>query len=450
MSAWRLEKFKKIASIAEDAQAPLPNTLIGKLSLTSYFRAMAAIALSIFFLLLYIFRHRAGFGQGRLPRAATRMLALHGEVSTRTTHILRAVNEVELSQSAIIIIGRSRYGPKKVAKIWEKKLSYIQPGLLPVYLPMSPMSCFAAFAKLPGVISEGLSLLCRGTIKMSLRDEMAIAFRVFLGVISEKWWAQQSVSCEVIFGITGTADSALLERAIKRSGGRSVHAVHGQATGPNFLGFSDLALFRSRHDARAYAELGVYGVCSVQEALPVDARRGSAGLLLLSNLAHPMNPGFQRFGLRDEIALLNAVGEAARMLGPRAHPLRWKPHPAIDALPIEAQDELRTTAKALGFVELGVDADIEQVATSCLWVVSSPSTVALDLLQAGVLSVLLDPQGSLLDTAIRCLPVAPADGAELKKTLLSLIENKEYSKQFIASWKLIGPARPLDLKHALQ
>jgi hypothetical protein len=315
---------------------------------------------------------------------------------------------------------------------------------------MSPKAALQTLIDAPGVVCEGLRHGSCAAGAVGLRDEVATAFRVFLGVTAAHWWEQDGAACEVVFGVTGTADTTLLEQAIKRSGGRTVHAVHGQATGPNFAGISDLALFRSQHDAKAYMHLGSYGACGVQRASFSGAKRGSNGLLLLSNLAHPMNSGFQRFGLRDEESLLAAVGSAARTLGASAQPLLWKPHPVIEFLPTETREALRRTAKSYGFEEFSPDEKVESVAGACRWIVTSPSTVALDLLQAGYLCIVVDPQGSVLDTALSGLPRVPCDPDELAVLCCDFDSPDSYTRAWAAAIEIIGPARALDLRAPLE
>ena len=170
------------------------------------------------------------------------------------------------------------------------------------------------------------------------------------------------------------------------------------------------------------------------------------GVLLLSNLAHPMNPGFQRFGLRDEMMLLAVVGEAARMLGASAQPLRWKPHPVIADLAPGIRDALRACAVQHGFEEVPADHPVEAVAQRSHWVVTSPSTVALDLLRAGCLSIVLDPQGSVLDTALAGLPRAACDARGLAALCRDLDPLDSHARALAAAVAAVGPARALDLR----
>lgn len=450
LSVWRLERFKTVMARADEGRLVLPKADLGRVSPLAWLQALLAMLIALVMCLGYLLRHRVGAGQARLPAEVSQIAALHGEVSTRTRHVLGALAGAEQPVQAIVLLGRVPHAPTRIAALWSEAVPECSLRDMQILLPMSPGAALRAVGDLPGLVCEKLRHAARATILVGLRDEVAMAFRVFSGAVAARWWAQHGNECEVIFGITGTGDTTLLERAIQRAGGRCVHAVHGQATGPNFLGVSDLALFRSRHDARAYARLGTYGACSVQEAPPPEARRGAAGILLLSNLAHPMNPEFQRFGLRDETALLEVVGKAAQMLGVSAQPLRWKPHPVVAELSADNRDALRACAARHGFEELPPDCPVERVAQDSRWVVTSPSTVALDLLCAGCLSIVLDPQGSVLDTALVGLPRARCDAQALAALCRDLDPQDSHARACAAAVEVIGPARALDLRVRLE
>lgn len=450
LSVWRLERFKTVTARADAGQLILPEADMGPPSFMAWLRALLAMLIALAVWLIYLLRHRGGVGQERLVAGSQRVVALHGEISTRTRHVLNALAGSAPPIQAVVLLGRVPQSPARIAALW----SAVVPGLslsdVPLLLPMSPRATLRALGDLPRLMSAGLRQAARATTPVGLRDEVAMAFRVFSGAVAARWWAQHGIRCEVIFGITGTGDTTLLERAIQQSGGRSVHAVHGQATGPNFIGISDLAMFRSHHDVRAYARLSTYGACTVQDAFVPEAKRGVAGLLLLSNLAHPMNPGFQRFGLRDEVALMEAVGEAARTLGAPALPLRWKPHPVITKLPIKCRDVLYACAAQYGFEQVASDRPLEQIAQDNRWILTSPSTVALDLLRAGYLSVVIDPQNSVLDTALAGLPGTTCDPQAVAALCRELESQDIYVRACAAAFEKIGPGCALDLRAELE
>lgn len=454
MSAWQLEWIKAALVLADERLTPLPAPGPRRVGLRDRLRGLGALAAGTSLFALYVLRRRAGAGQPALPTDAARLAALHGEWSSRTRHLLVALDGAKPPAGAILLLGRLNCHAEEVTALWSQARPGCAAAALPLIEPMSPRAVCAALYDLPGLLRCGLAVAGRAPLSPGFREQTAIAFRVLLGAVAARWWAQQAADShcprEVIFAITGTADTTLLERAIQRGGGRSVHAVHGQATGPNFAGISDLALFRSRHDAAAYETLGCYRACAVQPALEPEPQRGVAGLLLLSNLAHPMNDDFQRWGLRDEFNLLACAGAAARELGPEASPLLWKPHPVIEQLPAETRRALRAEAAAQGFEELPPESDAVEAAARCRWVVTSPSTVALDLLESGSLSVVLDPQCSVLDTALAGLPRTTLAPGALMGILRSFDADADQAQALRAALDRIGPARALDLREPLK
>lgn len=434
------------AALGDKGNALLQESSVESASLLKRSRALLGMFVAFVIWGGYVMFHSAGMRQGRFPVGAKRAAALHGEVSTRTRHVLSAMTNASPPIEAVILLGRVQHTPARIAGLWAQTVADGQFRDVPILLPMSPRAILFAFLDFPKLIIEGLGLTTYAKVSFALRDEVAMAFRMFSGTVAARWWAQNGTPCEVIFGITGTGDTTLLERAIRYSGGRTIHAVHGQATGPNFVGVSDIAVFRSEHDADAYKKIKCYKQCITQPAHEPVARFGNSGLLLLSNLAHPMNPNFSEGGLEDEIELLTLVANGARALRTRATPLLWKPHPAISRLSRGMQAELRREASAKGFEELPSDTRPEKIAERCLWVISTPSTVAIDLLQAGILPLIIDLQATVLDTAVKALPSAPSNAADLELALRNLAVPTIHAKRFRTSWEAIRPSRALDLK----
>jgi hypothetical protein len=278
------------------------------------------------------------------------------------------------------------------------------------------------------------------------REHLAIVFRVLLGAAMEQWWKMQAPKVDtVLFGHTGTADTSALEAAMQAAGAHTVHVVHGLATGPNFTGFSDAAWFRCGFDADQYARLGIYGTCLVQEAPAPQPVRGREGIYLLTNLAHPMNPGFIARGPEDEIALLRLVAAAARDLGPQGQRVLWRPHPVLRRLPAEVSARVRDEARRLGFVEQDPAEPMGPAAAQARWVITSPSTTSIDLLVLGTLCVVVDLQESAAGPAPAQFP-RPQAHAEARGALLRELDaDATYSARFTEVWNSVRPARPLDL-----
>lgn len=378
----------------------------------------------------------------RLPDGASRLVAAHGEWSTRTRHVLGAVPRAAPGIDGILLVGRFRQPPGRIAALWREHLETPLPSLI---VPLSLRAVATSLARWPQLLTVAWNAASTPRVVRGMRTLVPIAFRLAQGSASACWWSQSGCRArEIVFGISGTADISLLERAMQTGGARTVHAVHGQATGPNFLGHSTIALFRSGHDADAYRASHCYGECTVQPAsLPPPASRGERGLLLLTNLAHPMNAGYRGRGPADEIALIHATSAAAAQLGETAHPLVWKPHPSLDRLPDAAT--VRDAARDAGFAEAPATQTLADLAARARWVVCSPSTVALDLLEAGVACLVVDPQGTVAGTAIEAMPQSRCDASAIMAALAGLDEVSDHARRHRECFEAIRPARPLDL-----
>lgn len=436
---WQLEVFKLLLTRAEDGRA-LPESLISAPSFAAGLRGAVACAIGLAAWFVYIVSHVAGIGGDRLNRDAPRVLGLHAENSNRTRHVIDALASNDLPLAGIVVLGRARHTFKTTMR------DHAPISKLPVVLPLSPRACFETLIDMPQHLSLGISVFSKASVRITLVDAVGASFRVMLGLTSARWWSRNGVGREVLLGHTGTADVMLLEQAMQRENARTVHLVHGQSIGPNFLAFSDIAVFRCRHDAYTYRKLGCYGRCTSQAANRLSPQRGGNGVLLCTNLAHPMNAKFRITGTADEEHVLREVAKCASLLGAQAFPLLWKPHPAILTLPTELQGKLSYTAQCLGFQQVPQGTCLQAVAAQSRWVVSTPSTVAIDLLQSGILTVIIDPQGTSLDSAIGAQTPVNCNDQDLAASLTELSCPECHAEAFKAAWEAIGPARALDLR----
>ena len=388
---------------------------------------------------LVVSRRTQGAAQ---PVPGDTALALHGERATRTQHLL-APGIAQARPCCIFVIGRLRTSLAALHTEWAGIAGAPVP---PLVHPFSAAAAVRAVPRMLRLLAEGWREAPTHHYLPGAREHVAIIFRVLLGAAMQQWWKMHGPNVKtVLFGHTGTADTSALESAMQASGAHTVHVVHGLATGPNFTGFSDAAWFRCGFDADQYARLGTYGECLVQEAPAPQPVRGRDGIYLLTNLAHPMNPGFIARGPDDEIELLRLVAAAARKAGAQGQRMLWRPHPVLRRLPAEVSARVREEARRLGFVEQDTAEPMGAAAAQARWVITSPSTTAIDLLAQGTLCVVVDLQESAGGTAPGQFPRPPANAEALAALLRGLDEDATYSARFTEVWNSVRPARPLDL-----
>lgn len=370
------------------------------------------------------------------------LLAVHADWSNRTRHVLTQLGD-DFPADAIILLGRIRLSPAQVVQDWSGKLGIELP---PVIVPISPCSVVRALPRLLDLLRNGWRLCVRQPYLPGPREHAAIVFRVLLGAVMQQWWKDSGISGgKVVYGHTGTADTTMLEAAQQSAGATCIHVVHGVATGPNFLGYSDIAVFRCGQDAQRYQALHQYGRCIAPPAPEPGPKRGESGILLFTNYAHPLNAGYIAGGLSDELRILRDVAAIADEIGSRAKPLLWRPHPIMSALPQSLQYQLIAEAKSLGYDVLTPDGKLVDEAARVRWTLATPSTVTLDLLIAGYLCIVLDWQASGVDTAAAQIPTLVSDPAALKGMLNHLDTEIAYADCFHTAWSTLAPAQALGL-----
>lgn len=362
-----------------------------------------------------------------------RGIALHGELSNRTRHVLEAAAAGE-RPDFVLVLGMPRTGLGQVQTAWAPLLG---PSAPPLSRPVSLVSLLGSLPPALHALSYARTVERSCPVRPRWREQVAILARVLLGEASARWWSRHGCPARIQYGHTGTADTTRLELAQQAAGCVTVHAVHGISGGRNFIGRSDVAVFRCGHDADWHARLGGYGRCEYVPAAQPAWRRGESGLLLLSSLAHPMYLGWQLHGIAEESALLDVVAhaaDAAQVQGPRY----WMPHPALGALPVAQQRALRDQASRLGFSAPPTGVHFSALANEVRRIVSSESTVAIELLAQGQLPVLWRSPWSVPECALaRYAPIA-TDAATLTTNLRA--HDEELSEDFAATWQAIRPS----------
>ncbi|MBX3479458.1 MAG: hypothetical protein KF842_03595 [Caulobacter sp.] len=379
-----------------------------------------------------------------LPANASLLAALHGELSNRTRHLIGLLAR-EAPGTPILLLGRPQLPLPALRQALAKE------GLPGASL-VRPFDLAAALAAAPAILrrlNDGARATRQASWRPPPRELAAICFRMMLGE-TQAAWIRRTLGVgprTVIFGHTGVADSHLLERALQARGARTIHWVHGVSLGLNFVAGSDLGLFQCGADARWHQALGGYGLAAALPLPAPDQATGGEGWLLLSNLVHPMNPRFRRDGVAGEAALLEQVAAAAAIAGQTR--LVWKPHPILRTLPAEVRDAIEARAAALGFSRWPHQGGDLARAKDFQLVLSTPSTVAIDMLRLGGLPLIVGGEDLDPMSAIAQFPLRAGTIEEIAAAARRLSDPAERSDLFAQAWAAVAPAAPPTLADIL-
>lgn len=421
---WRLELTKYWHALPDDGAAIAP----------AGWRAsarMLAAALVAFVILVRDVARTRGDAR-RLPPAAT-VAAAHGEWSNRTRHLLALVPVG--GSVPVIVTGRPRRSLARVAEDYATRWAG-PPGAL-----VRPLSWAALWRALPDIARttlRGARVMARAHSAPGFGAGVAIAWRVLAGAVHRRWWeAQDSPTRRAIFAHTGIADTSALELAMQAGGARTVHLAHGVAGGRNFDGLSSLYIAAAGHDAQVLARDGGYGAAAALPAMrPTAALPSRADWLLLTNFAHPTSEAYLAHGIAAECAMLRLAAEAARIAG--AAPPVYRPHPARALLPAGDRTALADAVTALGLRPWPEALPYEAIADFAT-VLTTPSTVLLDLMRRGRLPVLLAPAPPDPRTLYAAYPWQGATPDAVAAQARALAATPDALAQ---AWDAIAPARP--------
>ena len=374
------------------------------------------------------------------------LVAVHGEQSNRTRHVLHAFSPV-LAQTTVIVLGRPKLPLSVLQRQWSKETGASIANLL---RPFSLRDGVAAIPESFLALRDGATMAARMPWLPDLRGQVGIIYRELLGRASARWWLRNGVrdAC-IVYGHTGLADTTALELAQQSVGCRTIHAVHGVSDGTNFVGRSSVAVFRCGHDAQWHSRLGGYGKCMFFPGVMPAFSAGSQGVLTLSNYIHPMNLWFQLGGERDEMQLLDVVARALDAVPAIARYYSWRPHPVFAAQPESLRDRVVSHAVQSGFTPW-VDGGEIAAARSFSMVLCTPSSVVLDVLAMGAAPILLDLQQVDDEAAVACLPLIARNQQELEGALKKAAIESVRQSVYRDAWAAIMPAAPIDLNSLLR
>ncbi len=403
---------------------------VGRGGLGFALRYLALAIIAWFGVLLALCRF--GGSGGRV--GGTRLVALHGEVSNRTRHLLDALKAGEPADG-VLVLGMPRRSLKALREDWAPWLG--DRGLA-MWRPVSLGALLGSMAGGWRAVAEAYPLARTCPASPSSRALAAILARIWLGEAHARWWSGQGGSVgQIDYGHTGTADTSRLELAQQAGGATTVHVVHGVSAGRNFIGLSTVAVWRCGHDADWHARLGGYGRNEWVPAERPSWRRGEHGLLLLTSLAHPMYLGYRLAGIAEELALLRAVAEAATKAGVEG-PWTWLPHPAARLLPTAERRLLEDTARGLGFVSPPPGKGFVELALGARWVVSSESTVVVELVAEGITPLMWPSPWTEPGAALACHPLRLRSVEALHEALQQPPE--ALAHHHAQAWAAIRPA----------
>jgi hypothetical protein len=370
----------------------------------------------------------------RVPPDKDVLFAVHGEWSNRTRHLLGYCREGQ----GVIVLGRPRVSLDALVLLWGQQL-----GLKSLRL-VRPFNIRSVLLSLPTGIRlcmQGAGMLARYPYKPHFAEQVAIAYRCLLGTASAVWWQANATGVKtVVYGHTGIADTTLLEYQQHTGGVETIHAVHGISSGLNFTGHSSKALFHCEYDARWHDSLGGYGQCSALEAPCPSAVAGDEGILLLSNYVHPMNLWFRVFGTEEELQLLADVAAMADAIGVARQQVVWKPHPIFYTLPDTVQAEVTNAVRIQGFSTWASTASLDE-ALKFHWVISTRSTVALDILRLGILPVIYAPHEDGMTDVVSAFSLQSADVGGLVDAANTLQDCEARQVLLANCWARVKPSQ---------
>ena len=411
-------------------------------SLADRLHAGAAIAVAWLFWLGTLVRTLAD--NTHMPTDSRTLLAVHGEWTNRTRHVLGLAHAAGAAP-VVLVLGRPRSSLERVARLWTAH------GFAGAKLvrPFSALSALRSAGTALRLCAQGWTLLPRQPQKPRFGEQVAMAYRCVLGAACADWWKHSGATVAmVVYGHTGLADTTLLEEAQQASGATTIHAVHGISAGLNFVGHSSVGLFRCSHDARWHGQLGGYGACTAEPTVRPTLARGGQGILFLSNHLHPMNPWYRAFGPADELQALDHIAAAGDALGIQRDQVVWKPHPVFHSLPAEVQTAAIQHAQRLGF-RAWLDATPLERASTFALVLTTRSTAALDVLRLGIVPVILESRTTGAIDALSRFPLQARDASELIEAASSLLAPVDLDRVHAQCWADVGPAGALRAEHCL-
>lgn len=438
---WQFE-LAALAAQRNTSSDPLPatgaNTIINlALQIAAFFSAIAILGL-----LIVRFGGTSTKKARKILANSSVVFAFHGEDTTRTRHLRRALANYQLSTPdaplPILLLGRpaARVGEQFAALNVDKSL-----GNLPVFRPLS-FGCFVR--SLPRILAHLLASIGQtgrfhGAIP--LRDRFGMAYRFAQGAAQACWWRSAGSGSEVrtaIFAHTGNADSSQLELAMQRRHIRTVHVVHGTNIGWPFAGLSNIAIFPSGADARLAATLPSYEKSIALPLAKPGASLGDGKWAVLTSYTHLQNPAYKKNGAGADIDLVRWISEVANAMGQDPKNVFWRPHPQIRLVHPVEREQLEQAIAEAGFTRWPDSLPYTELGRFSA-VVTTPSTVMTDALRLGQPAIVASLAPMQSDLPYAAYPLLVKDKSELQNALSRVLEMQTRDNAFNEAWRAIEP-----------
>ncbi len=371
-------------------------------------------------------------GKPRRPHRSRVVPLMHAEMSTRTRHLLRVLAKDGYCGD-VIIVGRPQRALGPFAFDLRREFG-LQVRLMRCFSARDIMrACLGA----RDVFARGLAAARLHPSNPSYTEIAGIFCRTVLGEAAAAWWRRlRPADTTAVYAHTGTTDTTRLEIQQQDLGLVTVHFAHGVSHGQNFTALSSVGVFQCAHDARWHTKLGGYHSClSLEEPPPPLSPAKGNGLVVLSNLIHPMNPHYRRAGAEAELRFIELVARALNLLRQRPETVLWRPHPVFATEPAPVRMRVTQALANAGLALWPATRDRNDVKGLAL-ALSTPSTAAIDMLRLGLPAIICGVEAAPAGSVYHQFETVGADPQQIAQRLQ---DSQRFPYIFSETWRRVGP-----------
>ncbi|MCR2834395.1 hypothetical protein [Parerythrobacter lacustris] len=384
----------------------------------------------------------------RILSKTTTVFAAHGEDTTRTRHLRHALATSGAAPRTVLMLGRPSCSVGAAAKRFDPAATINGATFL------RPLDLTSVIVSLPRAVAEllrGFAEVRRYRLPLPLRDRIAIAFRVALGIAHAQWWRSAAGGLEIscaIFAHTGNSDTSRLEQAMQAQGTRTIHVVHGTNIGWSFAGLSDLAVFQTGADARLGTGLPGYGRCIHLPIEKPEPACQTGDWALLTSYTHLQNSAYRENGAQADCDLVEWVRKAAILMGQDPKRIFWRPHPQIDLVATRERERLKAAIAQAGFSLWPQGLPYQAIGKFAV-AVTTPSTALTDGLRLGQPVIVASVTPLQRDLLYSRYPLLAEDEAALAQLIARVLDPQHRERAFAEAWQAIEPGAPPDIARLL-